>query len=934
MTYRAFACVLLLNGILGLVLAAQESRTVLDFESAADLRGWEFKQKSAVLSDQHVTHGAKSLKISANEYMVTFRPPRDWSGYDALELDVFVEGDAPVGVSLLVGDEDWQKVGKGNYWNRHNAGFNLKPGANTLSIPVNGLYRGEAGSRNNDLKYNIKPDRITRLDLGFKTKAEAAPALYLDNLRLVKESRPEGIVALDLGPASQTVFPGFTPVSPASVYGKEGFGAGFNVALPVGAARDDTFPTRLYRDAISMDWTPFIVDLPADPGNKYHVWVVYDDLGYWGGEQASFRKRQVVANGQVVFTEERGEAGLTDYLYRFEKTEPKPGDSLWDLYMGRLFEPKRFAVSGNKERKLTLKFTADGVLACRVAAIVIYPDSNKAEAEKWLAEVERRNRAEFESRAIGMGPKAKGDLAAPAEAAARGVWVGVPALEEDVTFADGPGAAAAGLARSAARGQRVSYTFAVRPLREVGGTVAVAATDLKAGAQVIPASAVDVRYVHHLTRRGFNDIAYTISPESLRPVAGADLKLSKDLTRQFWLTVTVPEGAAPGKYTGEVALTAGEVKVVLPMKIEVQPFALDEPDYIMGFYGVHVPRQVAEARGPAATLELLRTLREAGMNSFSGGPGVKFAGFDAAGKPVLDFAAVDQFMKLAREAGFSKPLVSYGGPGMVQGLHDSYVIGQTGRKWEQQTGKPFGELLGTVWGAVRDHAKEANWLPVMYELCDEPRVLEPALKHVELMKLYRRHAPWVDIGGSYSVHWGKTDPFETAVQEIFKTLNWSALNLHTQADLDKAKELGKGLHIYNQGRSRYSFGAYQWAEFHKGVAGRMQWHTLALHGYQFFDLDGREPDTAMVNWGREGVIPTVHLHRCREGVDDIRYAVTLWNLAQKQKDGAGREWIAFLEQVSRQIPLGRNTPPAGYMGDEAFRAKCAEGIRALSGGAR
>jgi hypothetical protein len=91
-----------------------------------------------------VTHGAHSVKIAANEYLNTFRMPHDWSAFDALELDIFVEGDAPISGSLLVADAIWDKSDK-SYWNRHNGSFNLHPGANTLSIPVNGLYRGEAG---------------------------------------------------------------------------------------------------------------------------------------------------------------------------------------------------------------------------------------------------------------------------------------------------------------------------------------------------------------------------------------------------------------------------------------------------------------------------------------------------------------------------------------------------------------------------------------------------------------------------------------------------------------------------------------------------------------------------------------------------------------------------------------------------------------------
>lgn len=37
-------------------------------------------------------------------------------------------------------------------------------------IPVRGLYRGEAGSRNNDIKRNIDPDSIVRVDFGFGPK--------------------------------------------------------------------------------------------------------------------------------------------------------------------------------------------------------------------------------------------------------------------------------------------------------------------------------------------------------------------------------------------------------------------------------------------------------------------------------------------------------------------------------------------------------------------------------------------------------------------------------------------------------------------------------------------------------------------------------------------------------------------------------------------
>jgi hypothetical protein len=232
---------------------------------------------------------------------------------------------------------------------------------------------------------------------------------------------------------------------------------------------------------------------------------------------------------------------------------------------------------------------------------------------------------------------------------------------------------------------------------------------------------------------------------------------------------------------------------------------------------------------------------------------------------------------------------------------------------------------------VKEHAEKNNWLPVAYNMTDEPRVLENAQEQVELMKMYRAAVPFVSIGGSYSVHWGATDPLALAIQEIFKTLVWSALNVHGEEDIEMTKKLGKQLWIYNQGLSRFSFGAYQWAEMHKGVVGRIQWHTQALHGYQYFDLDGREPDTSAIMWGKEQIYPTLYLPRCREGADDLRFAQTLWNLAEKNKDKpAAQAATAWLTQVADSIPAGkRDAVPPTLKDEEAFRNTCVEHIRKL-----
>lgn len=893
-----------------LALAGQDVKVLHDFESEDELRAWEFKSRSAMLSPQHATRGKSSVRIAADEYLFWYRVVKDWSAYDALEFDAFVDAKGPVSGSVLIGDEAWKAKGS-TYWNRHNGGFILQPGANTVSLPVRGLYRGEAGSRGNDLKGNIDPAAIARLDLGFKSSGGGG-TIHLDQIRLVKESRPEGIVALDFGPASQPVAPGFTPVGFDTVHGRDGARAGLVRPRWAGTARDDGFPTRLYQDWLNVDGEELIVDLPEGP---CQVWVVFGDLGYWGGEQARFRRRWIQSEGKEVWSETREPL---DYLHRFERTEPKPGDSVWDLYLSPLVSPKRFAAR-SVGGKLRLRFGEDGVLGCRIAALVAWPDAIRSQGEAWIAEVEQRNRTEFERKAVALDPKAPPPPAAPAP-------IEYPPLEADLP----PwvhGASPTPVApRIGARGSRVSITFSAWPgSAPPPGEIQLSVTDLRGPSGVIPAARVEVRHVHHALQRTFNAIAYRIGPESLRLLEGSGLAWTPGLRRQFWLTIRVPDDAKAGVYTGTFTLQPGGLSG--PVAVRVVDAVLDEPDFRMGFYGAHVPAGIPEAERPAAWRSLFRILREHGMNCLSGGPSIPFDGLDAAGAPKLDFRACDEYFRAAREEGFTGEVNAYGGPGMVSGLHDGYTIGSTGRDWEKRTGKPFPELLKIVWGAVRDHAKQAGWPPVALGMTDEPRVIEVVREQLELMKLYREHVPWVKIGGSYSVKWNE-DPFEKGVQEIFKTLVWSALNEHGPADFEQARALGRELWIYNQGVDRFSFGAYQYGAWRRGVRGRMQWHTLALHGWQFFDLDGREPDTAMVNWGRGGLIPTLALARCREGADDFRFAATLWRLAQERKDAAA---TAFLEDALKKLPPGRRERPEGFGSDDAFRAACADHLERIGG---
>ena len=82
----------------------------------------------------------------------------------------------------------------------------LVPGVkNTISIPVNGLYRGEAGARKLGIKRNIDVNQIHFFSIAFQGRGRDG-RLYLDNLRL---SKGEG------GGALPKSVPAATPTHPA-----------------------------------------------------------------------------------------------------------------------------------------------------------------------------------------------------------------------------------------------------------------------------------------------------------------------------------------------------------------------------------------------------------------------------------------------------------------------------------------------------------------------------------------------------------------------------------------------------------------------------------------------------------------------------------------------------------------------------------------------
>lgn len=939
-----FAAVLL--GALALSGSAPAAERVLhlcDFETAGDVKAWDFVAGTPRLVDEGAAHGRKALEIKFDPkgryspaYISWRRPRRDWSGFDAVVLDVLNPGAEPIAGYVLIADQAWADKGR-TYWNRHNSRATFAPGRTRWVIPVGGLFRGEAGSRNNDIQRDIDPDSIVRVDFGFGNKGSAG-RVVIDDLRLVKADRPAGVWAFDFGPRSQSVMLGWTGVSHQSAYTKaRGFGWGPGGGTPWdGAARDTTFGTALLRDFCEAGGYRFHVDAPA---GRYRVTLFYENSGYWGGEQAMHARRRVLADGREVWSETRPD-GAAHALYRFEDVEPI-GVDVWETYMkAELARPVVFEARAG-EQGLTLGFDADRPWGSKLAGLAIHR-SDDAKAGKWLADQLEALAAEFRGKAVCLDAPALAFRPPPAWKAL-GLVAWPVHIEADVTPNTVPPAGAAGprrltLSRLAARGEMETVCVAVRPLQSCGRCRARFQWTL--APSKLPTEVCVVRYN---TSRGFGNIAYRISPHTLRRAETVDLP--KDVTRELVVRIRVPADAQPGAYRGQLVLTdpKGTELFRARVHLDVADVTLDrQTDFRMGFYGLMPPGLIPQQRRWEVLDETLTMLREYGMNMVAGGPSWRLTGWKD-GRPLIDFGEMDRFFALLRKHGFTGPINGYGGVRFA-GLHDRYQKGRSGQKVERDSGLEYGEALLRAWQAVHEHARANDWPTIWYAMCDETRVRDVAERELAFMEMMAsvtaRFPRTVRTVGDYSVDFATRpkDPAEMLYwhQRFFEALDVSCLNRHDPTVLAEARRLGKEVQIYNQGRSRYSFGLYQWSEHRKGVTARTQWHLNILHGYQFFDLDGREPDTAMICYGRRGLYPTIHFERCREGAEDFYLYNTLWRrIAEARRRGGSSASLdageALLEKAVAGVALNQRRPPATFDADE-FKVQVISAIQALGRG--
>jgi hypothetical protein len=870
-----------------------------------------------VLVAQHATTGRRSLRVDKS--YASMDGPQDWLGYDFLKADLYTDARRPMNFDVEIRD-----TGSRDYWTRVNYTTVVPPGKSTLIIPVKQLYVGEKSRPGRMLNLS----GIMRLVFGIGDNPPAP--LFIDNLRLERDDTPEkvsfeGLHAFDFGAGTSPVMEGFTPITPATIYSRaRGYGL---KGARVWRAFDALQPDPLYQDFICIEAGGLAVDVP---NGKYRVFVNVDSpSGFWG-EYQMFRQRAIVAEGRPVVRETMDFDSFKSTYFRFWNVEDLPDDVTFDKYQKAYFREKVFDVDVN-DGQLNLEFQGEN-WACSVSAVVVFPAKKAAQGEAFLKYVEARRRFYFDNYFKRVLPSPTGDPLRPTdEDRRRGFVVFQRDLMQEVAYNDTPRQheVSAVLRGEAFAREYESVTMAVVPLHNLG-VVQVSSTDLAGPGATIPASAIDVGYVsYRISRVTSEGTVFTITPRLIMP--GGKVDMPEGLTRRFWLTVRTPPNVKPGVYKGTVAIHREDGATTgIPLEFRVRSGKLDPVDIPAGPFGytIGIPWY---ADDPKAALynqrmvkQSLEKMREYGFTACSGLPSIVYQGFKG-GKPVLDFASADATMTLAKELGFLA-VSSYGGgvSGVNAYFRDSSAMSSAGFT-------DYAAFVKAIYSQVQRHAEQNKWIPVYYNLADEPigNDLVGAAENAEAYrKAFPQGPPFFTGASSFTGDNARDPHFRLA-----KALGVVSWNEHDEAGVRLLHNAGADWAFYNGG-NRWTYGAYMYkAAKQYGMKFRLSWHWNVVAGDPYYALDCREDDYAWCNASPDGrLIPSVEFERLREGLDDYRRMITLDRLAARQPDSAaahaGRELI---KSHMAEFKLGQRDHDALFPAEDwsTFRHKLDDLIEAL-----
>lgn len=921
-----FACVLVVAVLMSASPSpgqASEAETLLgSFEPG----GPGFAKGTGKAVREHATHGEHAFRVDSDGkgYMgIRVTDPaalRKFKDYVLFRVDVFNPQDQPVGCGARIDD-----AGSRDYGSRYNDdNLVVPPGKSTIEINLTGLTKSNA--RNFSERQKVDLDTIRLVNVWIAPVGKPL-TLFFDNVRLEGSGLPkvEGLRAFDFGPPGAPVYPGFEGCTNQILYSDP---RGYGWVAP-------DYTTIAYMpDALTGDCTSGKEFRLKLPDGMYEVNLCWDMFGLWH-TLPTFQWRKLLINGKEVISETlSGPEFLAKHYYRHEDDEDLPGQDLWEKYIASYQKIHRF-MAGAADGLLRIEPQANDRHGRGICFVVVYPEARKDDGRRFMDTLNARRRAKFNAEMVVNVPKPTGDEPNPTHADKVRGWIPFVAhTEGDIAVtARPPKDAPRAIVIEAAQGERQAAQMGLYPLADVRSLAVVPAELSGPGGAEMPASAVQVHKVRNFLKRQGGTRMGNLLPYILQSFQSLDLH--PGATRAIWLTITVPESAAPGKYTGSLKIEAGDRSATIPIELTVHPFKLDRvTDITMsvtgstaGSFNAGHPDlndrwwQVAEL--------VMKNQAEHGMNAITGGPGAVLRGVKN-GQADIDYTAMDRWMALAVKYGLTMPGDSYQGLDVagVPRDHSKDCVARCEAAAKARFGVSYEELLKLVYGGLESHAKEKGWPKRVYYFLDEPR---PEYRNVqscaELIRIRTRACPNTLFSGYYSTGAGRDVYFETMPVSI-SHINKLSLEL-----VAKGK---KQIWDYSGSRVRHDIGRWAFVAARAGMKGFLRNGYMYVCSDPYFDYSDDEASWSVVYPSRNGISSTVGWERTAQGVNDYRYLLTCERLiraarelgkAAKEADAAEAFMKATLKPIAIEDKDSARLSASQY---DEFRHTLAEHIAALS----
>lgn len=449
------------------------------------------------------------------------------------------------------------------------------------------------------------------------------------------------------------------------------------------------------------------------------------------------------------------------------------------------------------------------------------------------------------------------------------------------------------LEMAAAQGEYEPGAFCIRTLCDLNGfSVKIGA--MRNGSHVLPPESLKIGIVRNLKRRTvacYGASEYMDGPQYIeRNIPG---KLPANLTTEFWLTVHVPTDAVPGVYSGNIEVNTGCQTRNLPLRVKVYPFRLDR------LYGYDIGMSTGmQSIGFADFRQEVEDLRAHGMTSLFLQEGISGDYFEITGdKPEnvrVDFEKSRLFPILEK-------IKAEGFEGNIR-VQCGFIFRFCMKFLPNENA--FNNALDSILNQVEQYRKEKGYNPIHYQLYDEvvsyPHMLESYYQGIQLLKkskitVLSTHM-WKKTSRPYSAEVARCYPFIDIFSLRYNSRNLWYVDSWEEIE-DTCEHDGKRLLAYNSNNAitftqpatmRYMVGWFFRTAGRK-TKGHNTWCYQWPNGnpYEDFDSSGSDWMYHYPPFPQEGIAggPALNWESMREGVDDLRYVVTLENLIRQCSAG-------------------------------------------------